>query len=284
MYKNIFIIIFFFGFLNGISIESELDKNIGFIGDIINWSVRISELPVKEVQFPDLDNFDNNISIRNQSFIKENGKIIGIEFELMVWDTGYYVLPEYGINILNKDGSIDYSMYSNPLEFKIESILENLASNELRPIISPIPVKNIFPIKMIILVISLTLVIIAIIWVFRQRKVIQYKKANYTRNDSAEQRANRRLNDLDLNGVSKSFYIELSHISREYFESKYFVRALEMTTEEIENFRNLFPISDKKFSQWYKFLIEADKVKFAKKIVDQTKMIKDKEEVSSLIN
>ena len=284
MYKNIFIIIFFFGFLNGISIESELDKNIGFIGDIINWSVRISELPVKEVQFPDLDNFDNNISIRNQSFIKENGKIIGTEFELMVWDTGYYVLPEYGINILNKDGSIDYSMYSNPLEFKIESILENLASNELRPIISPIPVKNIFPIKMIILVISLTLVIIAIIWVFRQRKVIQYKKANYTRNDSAEQRANRRLNDLDLNGVSKSFYIELSHISREYFESKYFVRALEMTTEEIENFRNLFPISDKKFSQWYKFLIEADKVKFAKKIVDQTKMIKDKEEVSSLIN
>ena len=93
MYKNIFSIIFFFGFLNGISIESELDKNIGFIGDIINWSVRISELPVKEVQFPDLDNFDNNISIRNQSFIKENGKIIGIEFELMVWDTGYYVLP-----------------------------------------------------------------------------------------------------------------------------------------------------------------------------------------------
>ena len=39
-----------------------------------------------------------------------------------------------------------------------------------------------------------------------------------------------------------------------------------MTTEEIENFRNLFPVSDKKFSQWYKFLIEADKVKFAKKI------------------
>ena len=284
MYKNIFSIIFFFGFLNGISIESELDKNIGFIGDIINWSVRISELPVKEVQFPDLDNFDNNISIRNQSFIKENGKIIGIEFELMVWDTGYYVLPEYGVNILNKDGSIDYSMYSNPLEFKIESILETLASNELRPIISPIPVKNIFPIKMIILFISLTLVIIAIIWVFRQRKVIHYKKADYTRNESAEQRANRRLNDLDINGLSKAFYIELSHISREYFELKYFVRALEMTTEEIENFRNLFPVSDKKFSQWYKFLIEADKVKFAKKKVNQTKMIQDNQEVSSLIN
>jgi len=283
VYKKIFIVIFFLCFLIGDSVESELDKNIGFIGDVINWSIRINQLSEKDIQFPELKNFNENISIRNQSFIKENSKIIGVKFELMVWDTGAYILPEYGINILKKDGSIDYSISSEPLEFKIESILNHIETKELRPVISPVSVKDIFPIRIIILLISLITVILTIIWLFKQRQLMQYKKAEYIINESAEEKAKRRLNSLDINILSKDFYIELSHISREYFESKYFIRVLEMTTEDIQKFRSLFPIDDEQFSTWYKFLIEADKVKFAKEKVNQIKMNKDKKLILSLI-
>ena len=151
MYKKIFIVIFFLCFLIGDSVESGLDKNIGFIGDVINWSIRINQLSEKDIQFPELKNFNENITIRNQSFIKENSKIIGVKFELMVWDTGAYILPEYGINILKTDGSIDYSISSEPLELKIESILNHIETKELRPVISPVSVKDIFPIRIIIL-------------------------------------------------------------------------------------------------------------------------------------
>ncbi len=283
MYKKIFIVIFLFCFLIGDSVESELDKNIGFIGDVINWSIRINQLSEKDIQFPELKNFNENITIRNQSFIKENSKIIGVKFELMVWDTGAYILPEYGINILKKDGSIDYSISSDPLELKIESILNHIETKELRPVISPVSVKDIFPIRIIILLISLFTVILTIIWLFKQRELMQYKKAEYIINESAEEKAKRRLNSLDINILSKDFYIELSHISREYFESKYFIRVLEMTTEDIQKFRSLFPIDDKEFSTWYKFLIEADKVKFAKEKVNQIKMNNDKKIILSLI-
>ena len=283
MYKKIFIVIFFLCFLIGDSVESELDKNIGFIGDVINWSIRINQLSEKDIQFPELKNFNENITIRNQSFIKENSKIIGVKFELMVWDTGAYILPEYGINILKKDGSIDYSISSDPLELKIESILNHIETKELRPVISPVSVKGIFPIRIIILLISLFTVIFTIIWLFKQRELMQYKKAEYIINESAEEKAKRRLNSLDINILSKDFYIELSHISREYFESKYFIRVLEMTTEDIQKFRSLFPIDDEQFSTWYKFLIEADKVKFAKEKVNQIKMNNDKKIILSLI-
>tara|TARA_B000000557_G_scaffold258537_1_gene253125 strand:- start:1347 stop:2201 length:855 start_codon:yes stop_codon:yes gene_type:complete len=283
VYKKIFIVIFFLCFLIGDSVESELDKNIGFIGDVINWSIRINQLSEKDIQFPELKNFNENITIRNQSFIKENSKIIGVKFELMVWDTGAYILPEYGINILKKDGSIDYSISSDPLELKIESILNHIETKELRPVISPVSVKDIFPIRIIILLISLFTVILTIIWLFKQRELMQYKKAEYIINESAEEKAKRRLNSLDINILSKDFYIELSHISREYFESKYFIRVLEMTTEDIQKFRSLFPIDDKEFSTWYKFLIEADKVKFAKEKVNQIKMNNDKKIILSLI-
>ena len=56
---------------------------------------------------------------------------------------------------------------------------------------------------------------------------------------------------------TKDFYTELSHISREYIEAKYFIRTLEMTTNEIKESRLLFPIENswlndcfKEFSNW----------------------------------
>ena len=100
---------------------------------------------------------------------------------------------------------------------------------------------------------------------------------------SPEDRAKRRLRNLDMNGLSKEFYADLSHISREYIETKYFVRALEMTTEEIQEFRSLFPLGDDLFFDWTQFLTDADMVKYAREIPTPEKMFADKEKISSLI-
>ncbi len=70
----------------------------------------------------------------------------------------------------------------------------------------------------------------------------------------------------------------------DYIETKYFVRALEMTTEEINEFRSLFPLEDGLFSDWAQFLSEADKVKYAREIPTSEKMSADKEKISSFIS
>ena len=75
----------------------------------------------------------------------------------------------------------------------------------------------------------------------------------------------------------------MSHISREYVERKYFIRTLEMTTEEIIDNQDLFPWESQQFFKWSQFLEEADLVKYARDIPTPEKMTLDKEKVVSLI-
>jgi len=124
----------------------------------------------------------------------------------------------------------------------------------------------------------------SMIWTWKQRQDIQYQKLDYTINESPEDRAKRRLRDLDMNGLSKDYYADLSHISREFIETKYFIRTMEMTTEEINEFRFLIPLKDEIFSDWAQFLSEADMVKYARDIPSPEKMSTDKKLISSLIS
>ena len=202
----------------------------------------------------------------------------------MVWDTGQFVTPDYAINILNEDGSIDFSLSANPINFSVVSILTATENPDFRPLKGPIPVKGIFPTKTVLLSLILLAMLGSMIWTWRQRKDVHYQKVDYTIIESPEDRANRRLKDLDSSGLSKDFYAGLSHISREYIETKYFVRALEMTTEEINEFQSLFPMEDDLFSEWHQFLSEADMVKYAREIPSLEKMSADKKRIYSLIS
>jgi len=272
-----------FLFAQSLSVVSELDTTKGFIGDVFQWTVKIEGQKKKSIQFLELGAINDTISIRSQTLIHENGELVGIKFEIMVWDTGQFVTPEYAINILNKDGSVDYSLSANPINFSVESILAAVENPDFRPIKGPVGVKGIFPTKTVLLSVILLAMLGSMIWTWRQRQEVHYQKIDYTIMESPEDRAKRRLRNLDMNGLSKEFYADLSHISREYIETKYFVRALEMTTEEIQEFRSLFPLGDDLFFDWTQFLTDADMVKYAREIPTPEKMFADKEKISSLI-
>ena len=70
--------------------------------------------------------------------------------------------------------------------------------------------------------------------------------------------ANNRLLHLDTNGFSKEFYSELSHITRQFVEKSRYIRALEMTTEEISENENIFDMNDDIFFEWVSLLQKAD--------------------------
>ena len=88
--------------------------------------------------------------------------------------------------------------------------------------------------------------------------------------------ANNRLLHLDTNGFSKEFYYELSHITRQFVERSFYIRALEMTTEEISENENIFKMNDDIFSQWVRLLQKADLIKYAKKSTPMSEMEDDK--------
>ena len=89
--------------------------------------------------------------------------------------------------------------------------------------------------------------------------------------------------ELDDSGLIKEYYSGLSHISREYIETKYFIRTLEMTTEEIDGARKLFPVKSDHLSEWIEFLYAADQVKYARSIPKAEMMLIHKNKVKSMI-
>jgi len=271
-------------FAQGFTVISELDTTKGYIGDIINWSILIEGNKNRNIQFPEINSIDEKITVRKKILNQQEDILNKIYFEIVVWDTGTFFTPNYTIEILNNDGSFDYSIDVQPIEFTISSILSDYDKSEFRPMKGPVPVKDILPLKLITLSLLLLFTLAGMIFIWKKRQKIEFKKIDYAIIEIPKDRALRRLNELDKLGLTKEYYTILSHIIREFMERKYFVRALEMTTDEIENARAIFPIDDASFSEWIKFLYDADQVKYARIIPTTEKLFNDKEKIITLIN
>ena len=122
------------------------------------------------------------------------------------------------------------------------------------------------------------------IFILTKRRSPTKTRGNIKNQISPYKFANNRLLHLDANGFSKEFYSELSHITRQFVEKSCYIRALEMTTEEISQNENIFKMNDDIFSEWVSLLKKADLIKFAKKSTPMSEMQDDKNVAFNIIN
>jgi len=264
-------------------VSSELDTTQGYIGDVVNWTVLVDNAENRRIQFPELFLQNDTVSVRTQKLLYNKGIVTGITFELVFWDTGKFQTPEYQVDILNDSDTVISSIAPEPIELTILSLLTTTGNSDFRPIKGPVPVRSVFPLRLTVLGILAIILIAFIYWTWNQRINVKYQRTEYLISESPREKAIRRLEELNINGFAKDYYAELSHISREYVEYSTFIRALEMTTEEIDENRNLFPINDKMFADWVKTLSIADLVKYAREIPDSTQMDLDHQKIISFI-
>ena len=264
-------------------VSSELDTTQGYIGDVVNWTVLVDNAENRRIQFPELFLQDDTVSVRTQKLLYNKGIVTGITFELVFWDTGKFQTPAYQVDILNDSDTVISSIAPEPIELTILSLLASTGNSDFRPIKGPVPVRSLFPLRLTVLGILAIFLIACIYWTWSQRINVKYQRNEYLISKSPREKAIRRLEELNINGFAKDYYAELSHISREYVEYSTFIRALEMTTKEINDNRNLFPINDKMFADWVKTLSIADLVKYARAIPDSTQMDLDRQKIISFI-
>ena len=264
-------------------VSSELDTTQGYIGDVVNWTVLIDNAENRRIQFPELFLQDDTVSVRTQKLLYNKGIVTGITFELVFWDTGKFQTPAYQVDILNDSDTVISSIAPEPIELTILSLLASTGNSDFRPIKGPVPVRSLFPLRLTVLGILAIFLIACIYWTWSQRINVKYQRNEYLSSKSPREKAIRRLEELNINGFAKDYYAELSHISREYVEYSTFIRALEMTTKEINDNRNLFPINDKMFADWVKTLLIADLVKYARAIPDSTQMDLDHQKIICFI-
>jgi len=264
-------------------VSSELDTTQGYIGDVVNWTVLVDNAENRRIQFPELFLQDDTVSVRTQKLLYNKGIVTGITFELVFWDTGKFQTPAYQVDIINDSDTVISSIAPEPIELTILSLLASTGNSDFRPIKGPVPVRSLFPLRLTVLGILAIFLIACIYWTWSQRVNVKYQRNEYLISKSPREKAIGRLEELNINGFAKDYYAELSHISREYVEYSTFIRALEMTTKEINDNRNLFPINDKMFADWVKTLSIADLVKYARAIPDSTQMDLDHQKIICFI-
>ena len=281
-----FYFIFFISIGNSktINLSSEIDTSIANIGDVITWKVIAKNSNQKNVIFPDLILKGDSISIRSQQSILTDKGEVGKIIEIVFWDTGRFYTPQYQISILNDQGNVKYDLEAEKLSLEIVSVISTSMNQDVRPLKKPVPVRGLSPFKEILSIILIIIIIMAIFLVWKKRLKNIYKKPINTYNKAPIDIARYRLSNLNEKGFAKEFYTELSHITREFVEYTTYIRALEMTTQEIIQNKDLFVFNLETFNDWITLLSKADMVKYAKESVEYSEMTADKDKVTRLIN
>ena len=282
----VFYSVFFYSIVNSQSINviSDIDTSIANIGDIITWKIIAKNSSQKNVIFPDLIVKGDSISIRSQRSIFTDKGEVGRIIEMTFWDTGRFYTPPYQISILNNQGDVKYDLEAEKLFLDIVSVITPSINAVVRPLKKPVPVKGILPFREISFIILIIIIVIAIFWVWKKRLKNIYQKPIHIHNKTPLDIARTRLSSLNEKGFAKEFYTELSYITREFVEYTTYIRALEMTTEEIIQNKELFLFDIDNFNDWIALLSKADMVKYAKQSVEYSEMFVDKDKAMKFID
>ena len=265
-------------------IISELDTSIASVGDQIVWSIRLSNIEKNlSLEFPKLEVKSDSVSLISQSNILDNNLIVGQSFKLSFWETGDFLTPFYNVKVTNDINKDEFNFEPERRSVKVLSVLEENSTNDMRPLKGPVPVDSIFPMVLFVKIILMLFFISLMIFIWTKRKSSTYIISSGKNQISPNKFAKNRLLHLDTNGFSKEFYSELSHITRQFVEKSFYIRALEMTTEEINENENIFEMNDDIFSEWVNLLQKADLIKFAKKSTPMSEMEDDKNTAYNII-
>ena len=257
--------------LNGsFQLSVTTDTTRASIGDLISYKITTQNLGNKYFKIEN-PQFTEPLELRSSNLLYDKKeKATGAEFIFSVWDTGMVSIPPITINLFNSDSLFDFSMETDSISIEVISLVNSTDNQVMKPIKGPIPIKSIFPIRMIILIILSLVILFGLYFIYGKRIAYVYDEEKIETNiDPADIIALNKLESLsnesyDRTEKIKEFYINISHILREYIENSVYIKSLEMTTEEIARHRVSFPFNKKEIDNLLDILNRADLSKYAK--------------------
>jgi len=273
-----------------IEVQSAVDTAEIFIGDRVNYSIIISHQEELRVEQPGEGLHLGAFEIKEYKFSEpeEDDGIITqrFDFTISVFDTGKYTIPAFPIAYF-PDTTMNYKIIeAAPIDIFVKSVLSGEEAPELKdvkpPIEFPFDYMLLYSMLAIILMIALAAWFGYRAWKQKQEKGYIFSpppKPRPAHEIALEALAELYKSDLLENGKYKIFYIRLSEILRNYLEGRYYITAMEETTDEI--LRDIAQhVEDEKRQELSGILRESDLVKFAKHVPEsnQTEQIKKNSE------
>lgn len=251
---------------SSLTIQTDIDTTVARIGDVLNLTISSQNAGDRIVVFPDIQETES-MEIRDKTILTKRQKPYQVNFQIVFWDTGSFTIPEYSVEILKADSTKDIIINTDAIDIKIISMLTGVEDTNLRPIKDPIALKKPINWYRWTLAVILFLLLLSLVILWRKRIIIRpLEKIEVSEFQSAKEIAIARLKELKklISKDNKIFYLQTSFILREFIENQYYVRALEMTTNEISEFQSVYDLQKDDFESLINLLNRADLAKFAK--------------------
>ena len=265
-----------------IALSVEIDTLQTTIGYPISYRLNVSHPDTNLIDFPSL-RFKDNLQLQSSSF-SPNRNNFEANLELVFWDTGYIAIPEIEINILNLDSVKLYSINTDSIIVEVVSVKQknmNLSpgSDGILPIKGPVKVQTYEDLYLVLKIITLAIIAYGIISLWKKRSKKEFEevdRSNYQMPLNIALMKLEKLKQFELSSdiSKKDFFVKISLILREYIENSFFIRTLEMTTEDIVDNHDLFPFDSDIFTELTRILKRADMVKYAREEKDREQCMK----------
>lgn len=257
-----------------IFVEAAVDTTDYLIGDRIHYSLKITSdinvFPLRPFFRDSLKNIDILQEIDPLISESEKEKTFEYKYILSRFDSADITIPPIKVEYRVTNDTTLQNVLSNPVSFSIHrvSISQEEDIKDIKP-----PVR--IPINwwMIALWVMIALLVIAIsIYLYKKyykkksvEQVVLPKKIIIPAHVAALSKLDK-LNSEQLwqKGFIKDYHSRITEIIREYFEKRFSLPALEMTTSESLSDLAKHPEAVKVLDITAKFLSNADLVKFAK--------------------
>lgn len=256
---------------------ARLEKDNMQIGDQVKLDLTVTVPAGSLLQWPMLlDTLTGHVEILRKSGIDtvtSDKAQFTLKQELIItsFDSGSYIIPSIPFKYTRKGDTLTYFTGTSPVRLAVQTIQTDQAK-DIKPIKPPLSAPITF--REMLPWIGLGLLILAIaalVYYYIKRKkqnkplVTSRLKTTIPPYEAAlEALESLRLKKLWQSGRIKEYYSEMTEIVREYIELRFPVRALEMTTSEINAALRQTDVNSSAREKLHQTLILADLVKFAK--------------------
>ena len=254
---------------DNIRVKAEVDKAFLTIGDPVTYTVTIEHAPdiriLSDIPAPSSE----ILEIKKIEEIHKKQKktvITGRKFILTSFRLGEFVLDPVTIKY-QKDGQPEKSIQTNKLYLTVKSVAGGETQEDIRDVKSVVPYQ--FHMGKLLGTLLILLFFVAAYFLYRalrkKKDALQPAPSPLTPEEEALLHLGELFeSDLLKRGMIKMYYLRLSEILRIYFEKRYKILAVELTT--VETLRALRPLHlETGLYQQIQYVLEAaDLAKFAK--------------------
>jgi len=255
---------------------SKLDTNAIMIGDQIGLELGITLPESFAVSFPFFqDTITTNIEVIEKKPLdttkNEDGILIKQLYTITSFDSGFFQLPDFEFLFHHKEDTVLYRTNANTLYLMVNTPVVD-TSQAFRiikgPIKEPYTFAEIFP--WVLLGVAVIVLVIILFWYIRKKRkkqpVFMRKPKPLLPPDvlAIQKLEELRLAKIWQQGKLKMYFTELTDIIREYFDGRFDIDAMEMTSDEILEALSGKDINKQAIEKIKNVLELADLVKFAK--------------------